>query len=952
MSSLAPCVAADFLNNFQSPPTQFRPYVRWWWPHGAVENDEIRAEVIQMAEAGFGGVEIEDVHHSTSEGTEWHTETNGWAFEPWLDAVKVALTEANSRGMGHDFAFGPAWPIAVPSIVPDDEAAAKEIVLGKSIINATTTYNGSVPGPFSKRKDGVNEQELVAVQAWRISQDSDPYSNPVYLDYGSMVDLTDAVTAGAVAFSPSDSSSWLLFSAVIRGTGQQPEDYPHTTPTSYVVDHFSEAGAQAVVDFWEDQILTPEMLELIAQTPTSLFEDSQEMVSATYWTPNFADEFLSRRGYSVMDILPVVTQYKNNAYLFLFNDSEAQRGSLHDYHETITDLYADYHIAPLRKWLNSRGMKYRAQPYGIDKLDSMRIATTLDIPEGESLGFQVIDDYRVLAGANSFAGVNFISNELGAYNKAAYATTWAKILGTVNPQFASGLTHNVLHGFSYIYGPETTWPGWGAFTPYKGRIGYSESWGPRTPTWMHASDFTAYMGRASYFTSQGTPKYDCAFFRQNGASDDHYVGPYFTSEGAQIGWTTTYVDEYLLQLPSAVVKDGRLAPDAGNYSLLVVAEDPDAEAERPCRRGTTDVFPGKWTSPGSLGLTDANSTSVVTDVEHLMSLTNVVNVANSSDIPTGLEKLGVTPAVTHSASPLIQIRREHGGFDLYFFTANSSSTGVSQDVSLPIRHEHVAPLELDAWSGEVNLAGQYTIVNGRLNIGMSLEPQQSKILIVAPSSADVVHVVNSTADSIFRNSTSWQLFVRNGEAGDYTIVLSNGSQLTTSFKAPLPALDLTDWALEVDDWQPANENPSDDVEDIVATKFVHHSLNLTTLTPWSDIDGLQNVSGNATYSTEFVLGTADAPYGSDTGAYMELIMFQGSFRARINGEALGTLDQMAHRFEVSKWLRNGTNTLEMEVATSLINRMRAFQPQYYEQYARQKYGLKSVTIRPLSQVAL
>ncbi|KAI8245880.1 hypothetical protein K4K55_000145 [Colletotrichum sp. SAR 10_96] len=558
--------------------------------------------------------------------------------------------------------------MAVPTIVPDDQAAAKEIVLGKAIINATTTYNGSVPGPFSKRRDGVNEQELVAVQAWRISQDSDPYGNPVYLDSGSMVDLTDAVTDGKVAFSPPDNSSWLLFSAIIRGTGQQPEDYPHTTPASYVVDHFSEAGAQAVIDFWEDQILTAEMLELIAQTPTSLFEDSQEMVAATYWTPNFVDEFLSRRGYSVMDILPVVTQYKNNAYLFLFNDSGAQRGSLHDYHETITDLYADYHIAPLRKWLNSRGMKYRAQPYGIDKLDSMRIATTLDIPEGESLGFQVIDDYRVLAGANSFAGVNIMSNELGAYNKAAYATTWAKILGTVNPQFAAGLTHNVLHGFSYIYGPETTWPGWGAFTPYKGRIGYSESWGPRTPTWMHASDFTAYMGRVSYFASQGIPKYDCAFFRQNGASDDHYVGPYFTSECAQIGWTTT--------------------------------------------------------------------------------------------------------------------------------------------------------------------------------------------------------------------------------------------------------------------------------------------LNLTTLTPWSDIDGLQNVSGNATYSTEFVLGTADAPYVSDTGAYMELDMFQGSFRAKVNGETLGSLDQMAHRFDVSKWLRNGTNTLEMEVATSLINRMRAFQPQYYEQYARQKYGLKSVTIRPFSQVAL
>lgn len=121
---------------------------------------------------------------------------------------------------------------------------------------------------------------------------------------------------------------------------------------------------------------------------------------------------------------------------------------------------------------------------------------------------------------------------------------------------------------------------------------------------------------------------------------------------------------------------------------------------------------------------------------------------------------------------------------------------------------------------------------------------------------------------------------------------------------------------------------------------------------WEENRGLQNVSGNATYSTEFVLGIADAPYGSDTGTYTELDMFQGSFRARINGEALGALDQMAHRFDVSKWLQNGTNTLEIEVATSLINRMRAFQPQYYEQYARQKYGLKSVTIRPFSQVAL
>src|SRR5690242_8196640 len=48
---------------FADPPAPVRPRFRWWGPDGLVDPDEIAREIDQIAEAGFGGVEIAAVHH-------------------------------------------------------------------------------------------------------------------------------------------------------------------------------------------------------------------------------------------------------------------------------------------------------------------------------------------------------------------------------------------------------------------------------------------------------------------------------------------------------------------------------------------------------------------------------------------------------------------------------------------------------------------------------------------------------------------------------------------------------------------------------------------------------------------------------------------------------------------------------------------------------------------------
>lgn len=652
---------ATALNSFYTPPTTSRSYIRWWWPHGLVDPDEIMAEVKQVADAGFGGVEIQDVHHSITQGTDINSTTHGWGSESWLTAVIAALEAANSKGMGHDIAFSPCWLHGVPSIVPDDDAAAKEPVLGKAFVT-NATYNATVPTPFVKASSSAKASFLVAVRAWRVNAASNSSANPALLDHQTMVDLTDTVTDGKVVFTPPDDATWLIFSAIVRGTAQQPEDYPHTSNTTYIVDHFSKAGVKAVTDFWESHILKDEIEALFVETRTAFMEDSLETTTVTYWTPNFPAEFKTRRGYDVKKILPVIALYESRKPLFKFADSDTTRAAINDYRDTLSDLYVNYHIKQLKIWVNNLGIEYRLQPYGVPRLDSIQAAAAVDIPEVESLGFKFIDSYRSLAGGAAMAGLSRISNELGAYNKAAYATTFTKVLSTLNPEFAAGVTQNVLHGFSYIDAPGAVWPGWAAFTPIKGVIGYSESWGPRHPAWRHASDFTAYIGRVHCIFQSGVSRYDCALYRRNGAVSSTYVSPYFTSDGGKVGWSTAYIDTALLKHSSAYVQGGRFSPDGGNYSLitvqghisasgaLVLTESAAKTLYSLAKSRVPIMVIGSWTSPGSYGYGSYSSTTVASNVKKMLALKNVANPASPSEVSAAIDTLGLKPAVQYPST--------------------------------------------------------------------------------------------------------------------------------------------------------------------------------------------------------------------------------------------------------------------------------------------------------------
>ncbi|KFY84304.1 hypothetical protein V500_09419 [Pseudogymnoascus sp. VKM F-4518 (FW-2643)] len=869
--------AISTFTNFADPAYEYHPKIRWWWIHGIVDPLEIRHEVDQIASAGFGGVEIQDVHHSIPEGTViGDLPTEGWGGPKWLDGITGALNESNTKSLKHDLGFGPAWPLGVPGYGADDAPAAKEIAIGRTFVSNGTTYSGKVPDPLVKAKSGVSNQTIIYLQAWRVNTASNSSESRVIIDQPILIDLTANISNGQITWTPPNNATWLLLSAWLRRTGQVPEDSPHTNGISYVVDHFSLAGARAATDFWESDILSTNILSELRSGGAAIMEDSLEMVSNGYWATTFPGEFLRRRGYSVASILPIIC----------------------------------------RRVVNT--------PF---PLDGMRATLSMDIPEGESLGFISIDNYRALAGATGMAKLNIISNELGAYAKSAYGTSWAKVLATLNPQFAAGVNQNVLHGLSYLYSLGAVCPGYAAFTQIKGKAGYSES--------------------MQFLIQQGVSKHDVAIFRQNRAVDNNYVAPYFTSTGAKLGWSANYVDPGLFELPTATVKRGHFAPSAADYSLLVIPGDPDANNGPTLTASTAKrilgfadaslpiLFIGNWTDArayGFGGMARGSTPVVKSMVKKLLTLPNVVNVASEADIEAGIVQLD-------------------GDVDHYVFVANSSSSGISQTITLPSRSSNPVPVSIDAWTGKLSAVPLYQVTaDGRLSILLTLNPSQAQLISVIPWIKKKPRYATSTTSQTLVYDSHSRLLIRATVAGPYSSVLDDGETYQTTISKVLPAMELKTWTLNVDDWQPADGNGT--TGNVTATRIVKHELSLSSLTAWSDILELQDVSGIGIYQTNFTLGTASMPLFSDMGAYIKLSKFNGSFRIKINDQPLPPCDPFSLQYDIGAYVINGTNTVEIEVAFSLLNRMRVVFPDVYGGSSRQAFGLVGVTIQPYTQAVI
>ena len=123
-ATVAPAQAADFPSEFATPSRDVQPKFRWWWPNASWTTPRSRRELDQMADAGFGGAEIADVHHSAKQPLD--PAGHGWGTAAWSRRSRPRSRGRSARDDGRPDR-GPVVAVGGPEHHARQPAAIKEL---------------------------------------------------------------------------------------------------------------------------------------------------------------------------------------------------------------------------------------------------------------------------------------------------------------------------------------------------------------------------------------------------------------------------------------------------------------------------------------------------------------------------------------------------------------------------------------------------------------------------------------------------------------------------------------------------------------------------------------------------------------------------------------------------------------------------------------------------------
>ena len=943
---------ADLVRLIKNPPIEYRPELRWWLAEGLHTDETLRYEIDTAHRLGFGGMEF----LAMDEGDIDHSRY-GWGAEEWVHDSQIVVEETTKRNMSVSFTSGTNWSNAnLPTIDADHPAAAKELDVVSEDLPAGTSRTGGLPRIdltvehaehfLPGTRGEIHEQVLVAVVAARVVEDGEAGA---VLDVDSVVDLTDEVGNEALDWAAPDNGTWRLFVYWMHGTGQTASP---SASVNYTVNYVDPDGAQAVIDYWDSVVLTPELREQIGRNPRAqMYMDSLELFTTgaggLFWGRTVAEEFRSRRGYDITPWLPFLTRnvMLMAAHTVYHNEPRDEHRITvekvrFDYVRTLTDLYIENMLRPFAAFLHENGMTLRAEiSYGLP-FELTRPGPEVDGIETESLEFgSQIDAYRLMAGPAHLFGKQY-SSETGATTRNFMLDHrfYDQIIAT---QLAAGITKTVLHGWASTAGAEgvTEWPGHEGMWPM-----FSERFDIRQPGSEFYPLWSAAVGRYQCVLRQGKPRIDVGILRTDHFTDNMSGTGFLDEHGNRIpdedaygrwwmrnrenhwwhdlgmqdaGWTYEFFDGSLLLRDDVSFVDGLVQPNGPGYQALIIYQselDPDAAAKvlALARQGLkvlvvngsrelTLLLEGRYTTheraaartPGLDGR-DEELAATMAELLTLPTVAAVDDPAQTLDALRGLGVAGRAEFTSENRSVLSHLREDGDLLHLYLYHfLYETGEPVEVEVVLPgVGAVH----RIDGWTGTVRPHSGVRPDGERTAVTVTLAPGETALLTL-DRAAGAAPASTPAAPETVAELPVWTIAVESWDAGD--------SELITEDRGL--------------GYQTREVRPRTAVTRIEAGSG--------SLRPWKDIAEVgPEVSGVGEYTTTLQLDQDPQEgyrYVLDLGSTAGGL---GSLRVN-DGEAKG-FDTSSPVVDVTEDLRPGDNTVTIRVASSLNNRLLA--RGYYE----------------------
>lgn len=257
------------------------------------------------------------------------------------DLLGAALTATKENNLVIDLAMGPNQGAGVPAPYNDT-----------GLLWDLAPFNVTVPigGTYDDVLPGWGTGKLVAAVAGVVLESTNSTSGAErILQNSSLTDITSKVSCSGrlkYQFPSALGQENVLFAYYLAHSEyrevQTPAAaeaaVPQSPVTNYIqngswaVDHFSAAGAQVVMDLWNEALLDGNMKSIINEVGNYMWEDSMEMSTAIWWTPNLPSAFQRNRGYSVIKYLPLLF---DTLPAYITDENDAGSDHITDYKQTV-----------------------------------------------------------------------------------------------------------------------------------------------------------------------------------------------------------------------------------------------------------------------------------------------------------------------------------------------------------------------------------------------------------------------------------------------------------------------------------------------------------------------------------------------------------------------------------------------------------------------------------------
>jgi hypothetical protein len=350
--------AAEALEQaFLTPPDDSRIMMRWWWFGPSMTREQAEREMRRMKEGGIGGFEIATVYPMAVDDPARGFRNYRYLSPEYLDLIGFTARTAKELGLRMDVTLGSGWSFGGPHITAD-LAAARLRSDRREITPDVSSMTRPVP---------YEHEQLVAAFVGRGSIRE--------VDAATFRPL-DVSGTGAIALPAGPGPRTVLFYFASR-TGQVVKR-PALGAEGYVLDHYSRKAIETHLRAVGDKLVAAAGAGGIH----AIFCDSLEVYDAD-WTGDMLDEFQRRRGYDLRPLLPLLD----------FDIGERSPKVRRDVGRTLTELYEERILSPIRDWARTNHLQVRIQCYGTPPaaLASYRYA---DLFDGEGFEWRTLSRAR------------------------------------------------------------------------------------------------------------------------------------------------------------------------------------------------------------------------------------------------------------------------------------------------------------------------------------------------------------------------------------------------------------------------------------------------------------------------------------------------------------------------------------------------------------------------------